>query len=175
MCPRETRDSVTWHLLVNVRTPVKFTTTLTLSLRGLLLSHTLCGTWCCANSVEGKINEGMMVAVVTSLNGNARRIVWWPGERGAGRVVLIDGPRSPMETNRQAMSPFLWTRQNRGAPWVSLRVFRLSESEEVVAANRQQAICTVERRRGRCWNGFLHKHLRPAVVLSARPAGPVSW
>ena len=54
-----------------------------------------------------------------------------------------------------------------------LRVFRLSESEEF-AAIRQQAICRVERQKGRCWNGFPHKHLRPAVLLSARPANPVS-
>jgi len=50
----------------------------------------------------------------------------------------------------------------------------LLEAEEAVAAIRQQAICTVERQRGRCWNGFPHKHLRPGVQLFARPAGPVS-
>ena len=54
------------------------------------------------------------------------------------------------------------------------RVFRLSQPEEEFAAIRQRAICTVERQRVRCWNGFPHKHLRPAVQLSARPAGPVS-
>jgi hypothetical protein len=64
--------------------------------------------------------------------------------------------------------------QDTDSGWVRLSVFRPSATKEDVAANRQQAICTVERRRGRCWNGFLHKHLRPAVGLSARPAGPVS-
>jgi hypothetical protein len=57
---------------------------------------------------------------------------------------------------------------------VCFRVFRLSQPEEEVAAIRQQAICTVERQKGRCWNGFPHKHLRPAVLLSARPANPIS-
>src|SRR5580700_6426662 len=58
---------------------------------------------------------------------------------------------------------------------VYFRVFRLSQPEEHVAAIRPQAICTEERQRGRCWNGFPHRHLRLAVQLSARPADPVSW
>jgi hypothetical protein len=51
---------------------------------------------------------------------------------------------------------------------------RTWQPEEDVAAIRQQAICTVERQRGRCWNGFPRKHLRLAVVLSVHPEGPAS-
>lgn len=51
---------------------------------------------------------------------------------------------------------------------------RPSEAKEDIAANRRQAICIVERQRGRCWNGFPRKHLRLAVVLSVHPVGPAS-
>ena len=49
----------------------------------------------------------------------------------------------------------------------------LLEAEEAVAAIRQQAICTVERQRERCWNGFPHKHLRPSIAPSAHPTDPI--
>jgi hypothetical protein len=55
-----------------------------------------------------------------------------------------------------------------------LRGLRLSAVEEDVEAIPQQATCTAEQRRERCWNGFPHKHLRPSVAPSAHPTDPIS-
>jgi hypothetical protein len=50
---------------------------------------------------------------------------------------------------------------------------RRSAAKKDVAANRQQAICTVERQRGRCWNGFPRKHLRLAADVQELASVPL--
>ena len=87
------------------------------------------------------------------------------------KLTIVNWTRTSGRNHRRAplMTPSL-----SSLKCACFRVFRLSQPEEEFAAIRQRAICTVERQRVRCWNGFPHKHLRPAVQLSARPAGPVS-
>jgi hypothetical protein len=58
---------------------------------------------------------------------------------------------------------------------VGFRVFRVLQPEEEFAANRRQAICTVEQQRWRCWHGFPHEHLQPAVQYVGKSPSPYTF